>query len=119
MSAVLASPVIKSWQAAFDAQREITAGKREAFADFLTHGLPTTKLDAWKYTDLRRLTMKQFRLATTSDATDVTELLLPLGNCHRIVFAGSPYPRMGRIPMAGPATEFPALIGTVISATRV
>ncbi|MBC7984383.1 MAG: SufD family Fe-S cluster assembly protein, partial [Candidatus Obscuribacterales bacterium] len=87
MSAVPSSPVVKSWQAAFDAQLNVGASQREAFAAFLTRGLPTTKLDAWKYTDLRRLAMRQFRLpSSNSTQAPVDELLLPLKGSHRFVF---------------------------------
>jgi Fe-S cluster assembly protein SufD len=77
-----AAPALKSWQAAFDARRDVSAQQRAAFAEFLKQGLPTTKNDAWKYTDLRRLAMKEFRAASGSSAT--TEGLLPFENA--IVF---------------------------------
>lgn len=77
-----AAPALKSWQAAFDARRDVSAEQRAAFAEFLKQGLPTTKNDAWKYTDLRRLAMREFRLASGSSAT--TEGLLPFEN--RVVF---------------------------------
>jgi Fe-S cluster assembly protein SufD len=87
MSAALTSPALKSWQSAFDAQTEISATKRKAFADFLERGLPTTKLDAWKYTDLRRLAMRQFRLpAATSTPINVEASLLPNMGGQRFLF---------------------------------
>jgi Fe-S cluster assembly protein SufD len=76
MNAVLSSPALKSWQGAFDAQTDITATKRAAFAGFMERGLPTTKLDAWKYTDLRRLAMRAFRLPEVNQS-QVDGLLLP------------------------------------------
>jgi len=87
MSAALTSPALKSWQGAFDAQADITAVKRKAFAEFLERGLPTTKLDAWKYTDLRRLTMRQFRLPAAIDPpANVDALLLPNMTGQRFIF---------------------------------
>jgi Fe-S cluster assembly protein SufD len=87
MSAALISPALKSWQGAFDAQADITATKRKAFADFLERGLPTTKLDAWKYTDLRRLAMRQFRLpARLESSPNVDALLLPNMGGQRFLF---------------------------------
>ena len=79
---VIQAPALKSWQAAFDTRSDVSAEQRAAFAEFLKQGLPTTKNDAWKYTDLRRLAMKEFRLASGSSATPVG--LLPFENA--IVF---------------------------------
>jgi Fe-S cluster assembly protein SufD len=64
-------PAVKSWQAAFDARDNVTTRQREAFANFLAAGLPSTKTDAWKYTDLRRLALRQFQVAQGSDRTPV------------------------------------------------
>ncbi|HYM33966.1 MAG TPA: Fe-S cluster assembly protein SufD [Steroidobacteraceae bacterium] len=81
------SPALQSWQTAFDAQQDRSADQQRAFTDFLARGLPTTKLDTWKYTDLRRLAMRQFQLGTGSIATpDAEALLLPLKNCRPLLF---------------------------------
>jgi len=79
-----ASPALKSWQAAFATQTNASAQQRAAFADFLAIGLPTTKLDMWKYTDLRRFAMKQFRVATSNNA-ELPATLLPFENCIAFV----------------------------------
>jgi len=73
-----AAPALRSWQTAFDAQHDVSVEQRTAFAAFLEQGLPTTKNDAWKYTDLRRLAMKEFRLAQGSTLAPVG--ILPLKN---------------------------------------
>jgi Fe-S cluster assembly protein SufD len=81
MNSVLTTPTLKSWQSVFDAQPDVTATQREAFGRFLERGLPTSKLDAWKYTDLRRLAMRQFRLPEPTqlppNKLPIDELLLP------------------------------------------
>jgi len=84
MSAAL--PIPQSWQTAFDAQPNVGAFRKQAFADFVARGLPTGKLDAWKYTDLRRLTLRQFRLPTDGSVANVDDALLPLTNGARLVF---------------------------------
>jgi Fe-S cluster assembly protein SufD len=73
------SPALKSWQAAFDALPGIDEHKRLAFANFLARGLPTAKTDAWKYTDLRRLAMREFSVAREPAAlsAELESLLLP------------------------------------------
>jgi Fe-S cluster assembly protein SufD len=87
MSAVLISPVIKSWQSAFDAQPDISATQRQAFAGFLERGLPSTKVDAWKYTDLRRFAMRQFHLpAATQAQVNADQFLLPSLGGQRFIF---------------------------------
>jgi Fe-S cluster assembly protein SufD len=81
------SAVLQSWQTAFDAQRDVSAERREAFAKFLARGLPTTKWDTWKYTDLRRLALKRFRLPTAAAETQgVSKQLLNIENCRRVIF---------------------------------
>ena len=91
-----AAPALKSWQAAFDAQSNVSAEQRAAFADFLKQGLPTAKNDAWKYTDLRRLAMKEFRLASGSSATPVGVLSFQ----NKVVFVdGRLWPSL---PSGGP-----------------
>jgi Fe-S cluster assembly protein SufD len=87
MSAALSSPVIKSWQGAFAAQPDISASQRRAFDAFLARGLPTTKIDSWKYTDLRRLALKSFRAATANSSNiNVDQLLLSNLGGKRFVF---------------------------------
>ena len=85
MNAAVTSPAMKSWQGAFDTQADSTAAQRDAFAGFLERGLPTTKQDAWKYTDLRRLAMRQFRLPEPNEQ-QIDELLLPSMDGEVIVF---------------------------------
>lgn len=80
------SSALKSLQAAFAAQTNPDAHQRRAFADFLARGLPTAKLDAWKYTDLRRLALKEFRSATNANAHGIVAGLLPLNEGARLVF---------------------------------
>jgi Fe-S cluster assembly protein SufD len=84
----MSSPAIQSWQSAFDTRRDASVDARRAFAEFLARGLPTTKQDAWKYTDLRRLALKQFQVAapTATPSGPIEALLLPIKDCHRIVF---------------------------------
>lgn len=80
------SPALKSWQAAFDAQPS-DEQRRLAFANFLARGLPTAKNDAWKYTDLRRLALKEFRTPTKSLAsTGDAEKLFSMNTSLRLVF---------------------------------
>src|SRR5215831_6033884 len=85
------SAVLQSLQTAFDARREVGAQQREAFARFLERGLPTTQLDAWKYTDLRRLALRTFRNASPAERTaDIETGLLKL-DAERLVFVdGAP-----------------------------
>lgn len=87
MSALPLSPALQAWQTAFDAQQDVSATKRQAFASFLERGLPTTKLDAWKYTDLRRLAMRQFRLPVDAPSqVSADDLLLPSLGGQRFIF---------------------------------
>jgi Fe-S cluster assembly protein SufD len=77
-----ALPSVKHWQEAFDAQPR-SEEQLAAFKSFLDKGLPTTKQDAWKYTDLRRLLSKKFALPKAASFSSLPELL-PFKN--RIVF---------------------------------
>lgn len=79
------SPAMRSLQTAFDSQPNVGSQQRRAFADFLARGLPTAKLDAWKYTDLRRLALKQFRLPANVDANASAAGLLPPTEGARLV----------------------------------
>jgi len=83
----MSSPALKSLQAAFDAKPNATASQRSAFAAFLAAGLPTSKQDAWKYTDLRRFALKQFKPANSSELSAAdSAALMPLAQAHRLVF---------------------------------
>jgi Fe-S cluster assembly protein SufD len=83
----MSSPALKSLQAAFEAKPDVTPNQRSAFAAFLAAGLPTAKLDAWKYTDLRRFALKQFKpgIGGELQAADLAALL-PFESAHRLVF---------------------------------
>jgi len=72
----LPSPFLHALRGAFDAQTAATDLQRHAFAEFLQAGLPTTRLDGWKYTDLRRLATKQFQNAPRTPQVE-SPLLLP------------------------------------------
>lgn len=61
------SSAIKTWQVAFDQQQDVNATQRQAFEAFQSRGLPTAKVDAWKYTDLRRLNLRQFGLPSIAN----------------------------------------------------
>jgi Fe-S cluster assembly protein SufD len=87
MNAALPSPLARSWQAAFDAQPSINTTQRRAYEAFLTRGLPTTKIDAWKYTDLRRFSMRQFHLPALQQASVAADAyLLPEMGSRRFIF---------------------------------
>jgi Fe-S cluster assembly protein SufD len=117
----MSSVAIQSWQSAFDA-RHANADKRRAFETFLARGLPTTKLDEWKYTDLRRLAMRQFHPASASGVSTATieSSLLPLKDCHRIVFVdGAPISSLSIAPTSGVSIEAPtAALSRTIESTQ-
>ncbi len=99
------SPALKSWQAAFDAQPASDERKRLAFANFLARGLPTAKNDAWKYTDLRRLAMRDFRIAPANQPfaeESVKTSLLSLPDAFRLVFVDGRFAQsLSTLPPSG------------------
>lgn len=79
-------PFIRSLQSSLQMQEDAYKPLRAtAFAEFLRIGLPTQKLDAWKYTDLRRLAAREFHLADRAPSVDATALL-SIECAQRIVF---------------------------------
>jgi Fe-S cluster assembly protein SufD len=96
------SPAITAWDEAFAARPESSALQRQAFADFLTRGLPTQKNDAWKYTDLRRLAMRRFALAQTAPSAFGNLLLSPSASYGLVFVDGMLLP--ASIPQANGVT---------------
>src|SRR4051812_3989122 len=81
------TPLIRSLQSSLQALSAPQDSTREAaFADFLRVGLPTQRLDTWKYTDLRRLAAREFKIASTPASSADANKLLPIRSSHRIVF---------------------------------
>jgi len=89
-----ASPAITAWQSAFATQPAV-ASKQRAFQDFLSRGLPTARDDAWKYTDLRRLAARSFKLpGTASDHLPSATHLITEASWHRLVFVDGHFSTM-------------------------
>lgn len=67
--------------------------RRNALERFAERGFPTTRQEAWKYTDLRPLAKRRFQLAEPADAAtaDIEQFLIPGLDCHRIVFLDGRY----------------------------
>lgn len=77
MSAVANKPTanaIERYRAAFEARfasdDALTALRRAAFDEFSARGLPTTRDEEWKYTNLRRLESREFALRATPGPID-------------------------------------------------
>jgi Fe-S cluster assembly protein SufD len=82
------SPALEAWQAALISQPS-SDEQQAAFQRLLEIGLPTPRIDSWKYTDLRRLATKQFHPPSPSASHGLDEVaaqLLPIATSHRIVF---------------------------------
>jgi len=84
------SPAIAAWQSAFATQPAI-ASKQRAFQEFLARGLPTARDDAWKYTDLRRLATRNFKLPAATDHSACAGQLLTDASWHYLVFVDGQY----------------------------
>jgi Fe-S cluster assembly protein SufD len=69
--------------------------REDGMARFTALGLPTPRLEAWKYTNLRPLEKVAFRTADADDgrvSIDRAPSLLPAGtHCHRLVFVNGQF----------------------------
>jgi Fe-S cluster assembly protein SufD len=78
----------------------MTPRREEALARFEAVGLPTPRLEAWKYTNLAGLKTFDFARSEPPPALDAAPALLPDGR-HRLVFANGVFrPELSR--MEGP-----------------
>ncbi|MDQ6992513.1 MAG: Fe-S cluster assembly protein SufD [Mariprofundus sp.] len=77
----------------------ITELQKEAWQSFETSGLPTTRDEDWKYTDLSRLQAllgdKWWQVAATETAVDVTALAIPELDAYRILFINGHFDAAG------------------------
>ena len=64
--------------------------RQRAIAAFGERGLPSTRIEEWKYTNLRPLEKTMFRLAPRApngiDSADIARMAPDPGPCHRLVF---------------------------------
>ena len=78
--------------------------RRDAIARFAETGLPTSRLEDWRFTDLRRLARTPFADAQAGPAADLDWIAAWHldGPCHRLVFANgrfvSHYSDIGTLP---------------------
>ncbi|WP_370152126.1 Fe-S cluster assembly protein SufD [Ferrovibrio sp.] len=97
----LADTLATAWEAAAGrlpgADRpEIAGRRRAAFDAFRRHGLPSQKLEAWKFTGLNALERQSWALPAdpgpandgAADAARLAAAALPEGSSHRLVFVG-------------------------------
>lgn len=90
--------VTRSWSARFDAFNNERQGspdafdalRREAFDQFSTNGFPTTREEAWRYTNVKRIGELDYA-ASTEDvglptAEEIERLCVPLFACGLFVF---------------------------------
>jgi hypothetical protein len=78
--------------------RALSALQQEAFKQFESLDLPTTKHEEWKYTNLRNLLQNDFRFPTESqsfvpNAADVAPHLMDHGDANVLVFVNGFYRR--------------------------
>lgn len=82
---------IKDAGALPDSSDWLQAKRTDALARFDEQGIPTTRHEDWKYTNLRALSSKQFELAPENVPCDMTAQLGSAEGIHRLVFVGGTF----------------------------
>jgi Fe-S cluster assembly protein SufD len=92
--------------------------RRDALARLGVLGLPTQRVEAWKFTNLRPLTRQRFELAEVVSAAanvDLLPSLLPAGSrAHRIVFVNGHFrPDLSRLDDLPAGLQIESLAGAL------
>jgi Fe-S cluster assembly protein SufD len=101
MSTATENPV-QAWAQVFEQARaglpgdaRLAAIREQAFASFANRGFPTRRDEDWKYTSLRPLEKRAFRLAPAAPvavpAARINAAAFPGLDCHRLVFVNGAF----------------------------